>query len=126
MQQYKVIGPFVTMIAGIVTISGEQARARQHALIPIAVDDDGAGVYEVNGPITFKRHEEFTHDGAIPKGMAINLDEIDEGAEGKPKRKRRTKAEIAAANAAPADASEEPEGETDADGEPADEEGASE
>lgn len=134
MQTYKVGGPFITLIAGLVQITAEQARARTHALIAVEQQEDGGGIFEVNGSVTFKRGEIFGHDGEIPKSIACAVDALgNEEAPEKPKRRRRTKAEIAAATAAGAtgeagasDADEDGDGEQDGEGAEDDGEGSDE
>ncbi len=116
MNRYKVAGPVVHIIAGLVRLSAEQARARAHRLIPVEIDNaTGAGVYEVNGEIQLKRGEEFEHDGDLPKALAADLAEIED--DEKPRRRgRRKKSEVEA----PASETDAP---AEADGDEADDEG---
>lgn len=77
MKTYEVTCPVIVIDAGLVELNGEQARARLHRLIPVEMyDETGAGVYEVNQPVQFKRGEILRADADIQKSFAELLDEV--------------------------------------------------
>ena len=74
LKKYVVIGVVANVNSGIVIISAEQAKPREHNLMPLDVDEKtGAGAYEVLQPIQFKNGEVFEFDGVFPKMMASEV-----------------------------------------------------
>lgn len=66
MQRYKVIHQPVTLFAGILDLSTEQAAPRLQSL-----DDLGSGLYQIRHgqSVSFKCGEAFGYDGAVNKAL---------------------------------------------------------
>ena len=70
MRKIKVVGDFITLYSGRVRLDKTQARAPSHSIT--LVKDD---LYEINGPIGFKRGEVFYFDGEVGKGYTEDVEE---------------------------------------------------
>jgi len=72
MDKYRVIGRSVNVASGILELSEDQAASRNHSLTSL-----GEGLYQVDGPVQFKRGEEFGYDGDVNKALMAELEDID-------------------------------------------------
>lgn len=79
MNRYKVVGPFVNVHSGVLSLTAEQAAARA-----AMVKANTEGNYEIVRTAQFKRGESFGYDGVISKEF---VDEVVD--ENKPETKRR-------------------------------------
>ena len=61
------------LVGGNVELDADQFRRRRHA---VTKNEDGT--FAVKDRIQFKAGEEFGYDGAVPKGMAVDLMAEDE------------------------------------------------
>jgi len=64
MKRFKTLAP-VTLHAGIVQLSEDQAKGRDHKL-----EEVKPGLYKITGPNQFKAGQEIGYDGEIPKALA--------------------------------------------------------
>lgn len=71
MCKIKVTGDFIFLHSGKVRLNEKQAKAREHGLKHVEGD-----VYEITGPVGFKRGEVFGYDGEIGKSHAEDVEEI--------------------------------------------------
>jgi len=72
MRQITVDGPFLNVNSGQVALSKEQLAGRLHALRAVKVEKNGAGTYQVQAPIQFKRGERFGFDGEVSKAGVLH------------------------------------------------------
>jgi len=72
MKILQVIGASANFASGVLSLSGKQAKAREHAL-----RDLGDGLFEVLEPVCFKRGEMFGFDGDMPKALALCLEALE-------------------------------------------------
>jgi hypothetical protein len=80
MNQYIATKP-VSLAAGVrVALTGQQARARAHALQPVQVDESRGGVYATTAAIQFKAGETFGTDMVLNKALATVLQPADDAA----------------------------------------------
>lgn len=70
MRKIKVTGEFIYLHSGNVKLTERQARDRAHGVKQVKDD-----LYEITGPIGFKRGEVFSFDGDIGKGFADDVEE---------------------------------------------------
>lgn len=70
MKTFYVSGRYAEISAGKLALTPAQAKSRRHALKPIAAD-----CFEIVAPTGFKHGESFGFDGAIPRGLAVNISE---------------------------------------------------
>lgn len=70
MKVHKVIGRSVTLNAGKVGLTEQQAKSRAACIRKAGRED---GVYEIIKPVEFKCGEVFEFDGDVPKHAAADL-----------------------------------------------------
>jgi hypothetical protein len=70
MRKIKVTGDFIVLHGGNVRLNEKQAKAREHAVKHIKDD-----LYEITGPVGFKRGEVFYFDGDVGKGHVEDVEE---------------------------------------------------
>lgn len=68
MQLYQVTAPLVTLHAGRVQLTKDQARRRRHVMKHVTED-----VFEITTPIQFKHGETFGYDGEVSKALSVQL-----------------------------------------------------
>jgi len=73
MKRYVVTGASANFASGVLKLTKEQAKAREHAL-----EDLGDGYFEVMTPVGFKRGEIVGFDGEVNKALLQLVDEIGE------------------------------------------------
>lgn len=73
MRRYIVTGASANFAGGVLKLTKEQAKAREHAL-----EDLGDGYFEVMTPVGFKRGEIVGFDGEVNKALLQLVDEIGE------------------------------------------------
>lgn len=66
MKNYKILSP-VVLREGVVHLTEEQARGREHITEPVKDKKDH---YHITGPNQFKAGQEIGYDGEIPKAFA--------------------------------------------------------
>lgn len=69
MKEYQVTAKQVTLTAGLLKLTAEQAKPRAHALKAT----DKVGVFEILQPVSFKAGEVFSWDGQLGKALADDL-----------------------------------------------------
>ena len=99
MKTYEVVSDALEIHTGQLRLSAKQYATRRHAL----TETKKAGIYDVKGPVQFKRGEHVGIPGELPKSIAVLVEDIE-----KPK-KPETKAEAKAREEAEAKAKEEAE-----------------
>lgn len=67
--KYQVTAPFIELHSGVLTLTKEQARDRQHCLKKVKKD-----TYEIVKPVQFKQGEEIGYDGELTYQLADALD----------------------------------------------------
>lgn len=70
MQNYEVTGKSIRLGGGIVRLTDEQAKAREHLL----EETDKPGIYKITGEFDFKKGEVFGFDGELPKATVMSLE----------------------------------------------------
>lgn len=70
MRKIKVTGDFIFLHSGKVRLDKKQAKAREHGVKHVEND-----VYEITGPVGFKRGEVFFYDGDIGKSHVEDVEE---------------------------------------------------
>lgn len=71
MKDYQINTP-VTLRDGIVRLSPDLTKGREHKLEPVKGKKDH---YRIIGPNQFKSGQQIGYDGDLPKSMAVNMTE---------------------------------------------------
>jgi hypothetical protein len=67
--KYTVTAPAARFAAGVLSLTGEQAARRKHALRHLKDDR-----YEITAPVEFKAGEVIGYDGDMPKALAVLME----------------------------------------------------
>lgn len=68
MKKYMVSGPYARFMSGVLRLTEEQYRSREHALDPL-----GDGRYRITAPTGFKRGEVLGFDGEVNKDLLQDI-----------------------------------------------------